>query len=82
VTTFIYPVKCTSCSLHFSVYSNFEDWQAQYCPECGQIGSFIQWPPTESPIPIYEYVPGAGEKIPSRVGFTLLGDEEPPGRAR
>jgi hypothetical protein len=39
MTTYSYRIKCMTCSLHYEVFSFYNDWTEKhknsYCPECG-----------------------------------------------
>lgn len=57
-TYHIHKFRCMACSLHFAVYSDYEQWPAEgttralnlgeatglvYCPECGSTNSKVSW---------------------------------------
>jgi DNA-directed RNA polymerase subunit RPC12/RpoP len=57
--TYEHPVKCMSCSLHFTVWSWEEQWSKRkiYCPECGNNVVF-RFTAAQHSDPIYKHVPG------------------------
>lgn len=57
-----HKIKCTNCSLHFTVYSFTQDWKPVVCPECeSRLGVdvlYIHWiQPSNKHI--FQYVPGS-----------------------
>lgn len=74
-TFFMHKLKCLSCSLHFVVCSDYEDWPKTgttremrvgeatnliFCPECGKNGPFLHYM-EEVPGFIFDSVPGRAE---------------------
>lgn len=66
--TWIHPVKCLACQLHFNVYSDNEhrglEWTPSFCPECGAQDTFLEYPAKPSEHFIFEFVPGTFEGMP------------------
>lgn len=69
MTTFIHPVKCLNCSLHFNVYSWKEDWTPLPeggCPECGASfaeSGYLMWQASPSALEIFQHVPASATAV-------------------
>lgn len=60
--TYAIKFKCSSCGLHYQLFTWNADWTEQYksfCPECGVKGGKMVWGPEETDKQIFEFVPGA-----------------------
>lgn len=64
-----HPCKCASCSLHFVVCSDHENWgdsadttTQPVCPECGS-DALMRWAPRKVEEFIFQVVPGSGAAL-------------------
>lgn len=71
---FQHPCKCMSCSLHWLVCSEHEDWGASdettkdpICPECGS-NVIMRWAPHKVEQFIFQSVPGPDRRAILAIG--------------